>query len=94
MLSMPEVSVPSAAVTFPSPSNVVSSRPLGWYRTRAKSFVDPVLANPPTTILPSACRAIAPATSFELPIVVVSFPSPSNVVSSDPFALYRTTAMS
>ena len=72
--------IPKEVLSFPSPSKVLSKAPVGVYRARAKSL--PLY--PPTTIFPSACIAMANTCSLDEPKLVVSFPSPSNVLSKAP----------
>ena len=91
------VLVPMSVVCLPSVSKVVSSDPSVLYRTTAKfpllRAMPPLL--PATTIFPSLCIATAFAESVVLvPISVVTLPSVSKVVSSDPSVLYRTTSKS
>ena len=81
--------VPMSVVTLPSVSKVVSSAPVVVYRKTAKSL----LLVPATTIFPSLWIATAFAVSAVLvPMSVVTLPSVSKEVSSDPSVLYRTTA--
>ena len=61
------------------------------YRTAAKSVDEPEV--PATTIFPSLCIATAlPESAVLVPMSVVTLPSVSKEVSSEPSVLYRTTA--
>ena len=91
--ALPEsaVLVPMSVVTLPSLSKEVSSEPSVLYRTAAKSVDEPEV--PATMIFPSLCIATAlPESSVLVPMSVVTLPSLSKEVSSEPSALYRTTA--
>src|SRR5262245_16155636 len=81
---------PRDVVTMPSPPNIGSRDPSGLYRATAKSDFVPLLLDPTTTILPSACKATSQAAEL-VPIGVVTVPSPPKVGSRDPSALYRAT---
>src|SRR3954471_15275566 len=91
--SLPE---PSAVVTIPSASNVVSSVPLELYRTTAKSSFVPFRVDPTTTILPLLCIATPYAWSRPGLMEVVTQPGVKALdekdESNDPLVLYRTTA--
>jgi len=56
--------------------------------------VDPLLADPPATILPSLCIAMLVATSFCVPIGVCTTPEKPNVESGTPFVFSRITKKS
>ena len=82
-----------AVVTFPSVSKDVSSEPSALYLTIEKFLFPALLAESPTaTIFPSVCKTTALAKSFPLSNAVVTFPSVSKVVSSEPSVLYLTRA--
>ena len=73
-----------SVVTLPSVSKVVSREPSVAYRAMAKSL----LLLPATSIFPSLWIATAFAVSAVLvPMSVVTLPSVSKVVSSDPSVL-------
>ena len=78
-------------VTIPSPSKVVSRLPSLLYRAKANSSASPALTPPETTILPSDWIATA-TPSADVPMVVVTRPSPSKVESKVPVLLYRASA--
>src|SRR6266542_2452664 len=76
-----------SVVTLPSPPNVASREPLVWYRGRANFALDPPNpATPAATIFPSAWMARSIAHSAFGVKLVVTLPSPLNVVSRSPGA--------
>src|SRR6266536_2611657 len=76
-----------SVVTLPSPPNVASREPLVLYRARANFALDPPNpATPAATIFPSAWMATSIAHSAFGVKLVVTLPSPLNVVSRSPGA--------
>ena len=90
------VLLPMSVVTLPSVSKVVSRLPLALYRTTTKSSPLPGRVCPATMIFPSDWSAtdFARSSLLLMPMLVVTLPSVSKVVSRLPLGLYRTTAKS